>query len=89
MDYLQVELDDQVKLLDQFAGKALAALIQKMPFYDVEGEFGKKVSQEELTAIKEGVAKTAYEYASYMLIHRKDSLEWMKKNKKFLTEENK
>lgn len=88
MDYLQTDLDGQVKLLDHFAGQALNALILKMPFYDLKGEFGKQVSQEELTVIKEGVAKTAYEYASYMLIHRKDSLEWMKKNKKFLESEN-
>lgn len=76
-------MDNEVKLLDQFAGLALEALISKMPFYDAKGEYGKMVDQEELTKIKEGIAATAYEYASYMLIKRKDSLKWIEDNKGF------
>lgn len=84
MNELQISLEDQVKLLDHFAGQAMAALISKMPFYDEKGKYGKKKSQEELTVIKEGIAATAYEYASYMVIKRKKSLDWMARNRKFL-----
>ena len=73
----------QEELLDQFAGLALEALISKMPFYDSKGEYGKYVSQDELTEIKKGVTKTAYEYASYMLIARKEQEEWLSKNKDY------
>lgn len=79
-------MEKEIELLDQFAGQALQALISKMPFYDANGEYGEKVSQDELTVIKEGLAATAYEYASYMLIKRKDSLKWIEKNEAFFTE---
>lgn len=79
-------MEKEIELLDQFAGNALEALISKMPFYDAKGEYGKEISQEELTIIKEGVAATAYEYASYMLIKRKDSLKWLEQNKGFFNE---
>ncbi|MGI9582634.1 hypothetical protein ACR1PO_15670 [Chryseobacterium sp. RRHN12] len=79
-------MEKEIELLDHFAGQALQALISKMPFYDVNGEYGEKLTQDELTVIKEGIAATAYEYASYMLIKRKDSLKWIDKNESFFKE---
>jgi hypothetical protein len=68
------------ELLDQFAMTAMASLIAKLPLYDVKGEEGIKVSQEELTEIKKGITQTAYEYASYMIIARQRSLKWLEEN---------
>lgn len=76
-------IENQEQLLDQFAGLALEALISKMPFYDAKGEYGEHVSQDELTEIKKGITKTAYEYASYMLIARKEQGEWLNENKDY------
>jgi hypothetical protein len=67
-------------LLDQFASSALTALINKMPFYDEKGEYGKQLSADELRIIKKELTATAYEYASYMLIARQKSIEWLREN---------
>lgn len=68
-------------LLDTCAAHALTALIQKFPMLDAEGEYGKKLSDEEAGKLKRQLAESAYEYASYMLIAREKSLEWLKENK--------
>lgn len=72
------------QLLDQFAGQAMQALIQKMPFYDDKGEFGKQVTSDELRTIKENLVATAYEYASLMMIARLKSIDWLKENESAL-----
>lgn len=73
-------MNEEKELMDQFAMSALATLIAKMPFYDVKGEIGVKISQEELSEIKKGIAETAYEYASHMIISRKKSHKWLEEN---------
>ncbi|MCT4151315.1 hypothetical protein HZP59_08730 [Elizabethkingia anophelis] len=73
-------MEKQQELLDQFAQSALNALIAKMPFYDVKGEYGKQIPSDELRLIKEGVTATAYEYASLMMIARENQKEWIAAN---------
>lgn len=73
--------ENHERLLDNFAGIALAALINKMDFLDIKGEVGKKVEPDELARIKKELAGAAYEYASWMLIARKESLVWLDENK--------
>lgn len=68
------------KLLDQFAMSALNALITKSPFFDVKGEYGNKITPEELQEIKKGLTATAYEYAEWMLIAREESKKWLKES---------
>lgn len=68
------------ELLDNAANAALTALISKMPFYDTKGEYGTKIDSEEITIIKRDLAKTAYEYASYMMLAREDSKVWLHEN---------
>lgn len=80
---MQVENTHET-LLDQFAGIALAALIRKLPFLDTEGTVGQKTEPEEMARIKKELAGSAYEYASYMLIARKESLAWVAENKEQL-----
>lgn len=72
--------DQNLELLDRFAEVALSALISKMPFLDVKGEQGEKIDPDEMARIKKEIGGAAYEYASYMLIARKDSIEWLKEN---------
>lgn len=72
------------ELLDQFAGQALTGLISKLPLLDIEGEHGTKATPEEIAKIKKEIAKSAYEYASYMLIARNESIEWLNRNKHLL-----
>lgn len=67
-------------LLDEFACNAMQALINKSPFFDKEGEFGTKIDQEKLNEIKKGIAESAYEYGSYMLIARELSQKWISEN---------
>lgn len=67
-------------LLDRFAEVALAALIAKIPLLDIEGEIGQKVSEESMREIKKQICKSAYEYASYMFIARKESRIWLNDN---------
>ena len=74
------KIEKHEELLDQFAGIALSALIAKSPFFDAQGVHGKQVDQDELSTVKRGIADTAYEYASYMLIAREESLIWLQKN---------
>lgn len=76
------------QLLDHFAGIALAALIRKSPFLDLTGEQGKKVEPEEMQRIKKELTGAAYEYASYMLIAKKENLEWLDENKESLANSN-
>ena len=73
-------MEKQQELLDQFAQSALNALIAKMPFYDVKGEYGKEVAPNELQNIKKDLAATAYEYASWMMIARENQKEWLAAN---------
>ncbi|MDV3706678.1 hypothetical protein CMU55_19435 [Elizabethkingia anophelis] len=73
-------MDKQQELLDQFAQSALNALIAKMPFYDVKGEYGKQIPSDELMLIKEGITFTAYEYDSWMMIARENQKEWLAAN---------
>ena len=68
------------KLLDEFAMTAMASLISKLPLMDVKGEVSEKISQTEVTEIKKGIAESAYEYASYMVIARQKSLKWLVEN---------
>ena len=68
------------KLLDEFAMTAMASLISKLPLMDVKGEVGEGINQTELTEIKKGIAESAYEYASYMVIARQKSLKWLVEN---------
>ncbi len=75
-------------LLDQFAASALNALITKMPFLDKEGKIGEKVGEDELLQIKKNLAKSAYEYASWMLIAREEQKEWLKENEAAFKQSN-
>ena len=83
-----MSIEQQQNLLDLFAASALQALISKMPFYDVNGEYGTRTPQEELTKIKKGVTETAYEYASYMLIARKKQESWLLENSEYFSKQN-
>lgn len=81
--------EDRIKLLDNFAAHALQALITKMPFLDLEGKEGKKVTTEEMKEIKQDITKSAYEYASYMLISRDHSIGWVEENEGFFNQTKK
>jgi hypothetical protein len=52
---------------DYFAGMAMQALIAKSPFFDKEGRFGNLITEEEEAEFKEGIAKSAWAYADWML----------------------
>lgn len=78
-------MNNNEQLLDKFAGIALSALIQKMPFLDIKGEQGKEVTPEELQRIKKELTGSAYEYASWMLIAKEQSMAWLEENKAALS----
>ena|ERR1700743_1295617 len=52
---------------DYFAGTALQALINKMPFLDEKGELGKETNTSELQEIKQSISESAWSYADWML----------------------
>lgn len=81
-----MQREEREGMLDMFACMVLQSLISKSPFYDTEGEFGKKVSSDDLTAIKKGIAATAYEYAAYMMLERENQIDWLLKNEEYLNE---
>lgn len=56
-----------MSLRDWFAGQALAALINKAPFFDAQGEHGNAV---DLIEFKSDMAVSAYFYADAMLAAR-------------------
>lgn len=61
-------------IIDQFAAKALQALIAKSPFLDRDGEHGKQISEENMRQFKSDLAATAWEYAHWMMHHRDQKL---------------
>lgn len=67
----------QQRIFDNYAAAALQALIAKSPIYDMKGEVGIKVTEEELREIKQGLARTALEYACWMIKERPDSIEYL------------
>ncbi|WP_284464868.1 hypothetical protein [Chryseobacterium sp.] len=76
-------MEEDIQLLDQFAGHALQALIAKSPFFDRNGELGKKIEKDELADFKKELAKTAYNYAEWMLVERGEAIEWLKNSPKY------
>ncbi|MDR4892253.1 MULTISPECIES: hypothetical protein [unclassified Chryseobacterium] len=76
-------MEEDIKLLDQFAGHALQALIAKSPFFDVKGELGDKIEVNDLANFKRELTKTAFVYAEWMLIARGEAIEWIKNSPKF------
>lgn len=68
----------QQRIFDNYAAAALQALIAKSPIYDMKGEVGIKVTEEELREIKQGLARTALEYACWMIKERPDSMEYLR-----------
>ncbi|WP_137904824.1 hypothetical protein [Chryseobacterium sp. 2VB] len=76
-------MEKDIQLLDQFAGQALQALIEKSPFFDKNGEYGNKISSDDLADFKKELAKTAYNYAEWMLVEREEAIEWLKNSPKY------
>lgn len=68
----------QQRIFDNYAAAALQALIAKSPIYDMKGEVGIKVTEEELREIKQGLVRTALEYACWMIKERPDSISYLK-----------
>lgn len=58
---------------DYFAARAMEALIAKLPLFDREGAHGIPGTREELHAIRQGIAESAYSYADAMLAEREKS----------------
>ncbi|WP_312388721.1 hypothetical protein [Chryseobacterium sp.] len=76
--------ENDKRLLDDFAGKALQALITKAPFFDAKGEFGQKIESEKLNEVViNEMTKSAYGYASWMMINREEYIEWLKGSPKY------
>lgn len=76
---------EKQELLDKFAIAAMQALITKSPFFDEKSQYGKGISQEELTVIKKGLVATAYEYAAHALTARENSKKWLEENDNFFS----
>lgn len=68
---------EQEERFDYFAGLALNALISKSPFLDVSGEFGKQISEDDMREFKKGIADTALEYASWMILGRQTQIDFI------------
>ena len=76
-------MEEDIQLLDQFAGHALQALIAKSPFFDRNWELWKKIEKDELADFKKELVKTAYNYAEWMLVERGEAIEWLKNSPKY------
>ena len=52
---------------EELAGMAMQSLIAKSELLDLHGEFGKKVTSQELTDFKFGIASSAVGYADLLI----------------------
>lgn len=63
-----------------YAAAALAALVSKSPFYDEQGTEGHKKTAEELNQIRSDMAKSAWNYAQWMVFHQQEAEGWLAQN---------
>jgi hypothetical protein len=65
------------KSYDMYASAALQALISKLPLIDRDGEFSEKASQESIINVKKEIARSAHDYAVFMIESRKEFVDYL------------